>query len=113
MIVNRDNVLKLLQNLDSTRALRNLFVRELGYDGEGDAVSSDDWPEDLARMLSQNPTFLASSAKDGRFTILHVRLSTAGKPSSSPSARYLTDCARGIRSRSMYSPMQKTSSGIS
>ena len=79
MIVNRDNVLNILRDLDSARALKNLFVRELGYDSEGGAISNDDWPEDVISALAGNPTLLASTASDGRFTVIHARLSTAGK----------------------------------
>lgn len=73
MIVDRDNVLKVLQNLDGPRPLKNLFVRELGYDPEDGAISSDDWPEDVADKLAAAPTLLASTARDGRFTVIHTR----------------------------------------
>ena len=75
MTVNRDKVHEALGKLDGDRALRNLLVRELGYEHEGGLISGDGWPEDLAG----DPMLFASTAKDGRFTVIRARLSKRGK----------------------------------
>jgi hypothetical protein len=73
--INRDKVHEALGKLDGDRALRNLLVRELGYDYEGGLISGDGWPEELAG----DPMLFASTAKDGRFTVIRARLSKRGK----------------------------------
>ena len=69
----------LLRNLDGEGALRNLLERELGYDHEGGLISVDYLPEDVAGALDGDPKLFASTASEGRFTVIYARLATPGK----------------------------------
>ncbi len=79
MAVDRGRVYQALVNLDSERALRNLLERELGYDYQGGYISGDDLPDDAIRELDGDTKLFASTASEGRFTVIYARLSTPGK----------------------------------
>jgi hypothetical protein len=79
MIVNREKVQRSLEGLDGEEALRRLLERELGYDYEGGRISADGLPADVEEELAADPALVASTARDGRFTVIHVRLNSAGK----------------------------------
>jgi hypothetical protein len=79
LAVDLDRVRKALRNLDGERTLRNLLERELGYDYEGGLIPVDDLPEDVGGALDGDPKLFASTASEGRITIIYARLNTPGK----------------------------------
>lgn len=79
MIVNRERIGQALIDLDGERALRNLLERELGYDAEDGLISVDGLAPRIAEEIAAGPTLIASTAKEGRFTVLYVRLVPTGK----------------------------------
>ncbi len=76
MIVDREKVRRSLEGLDGEGALRRLLVRELGYDYEGGSISSDGLPAGVEEEIAADPTLIASTAREGRFTVKP----TAGRP---------------------------------
>lgn len=79
MIVDREKVQKALESLDGEQALRQLLERELGYDYEGGLIPTDDLPAGVGEEIASDPTLIASTARDGRFTAIHTRLNTPSK----------------------------------
>jgi hypothetical protein len=79
MIVDKERVRKTLEGLDGEEALRRLLERELGYDYEGGLISADELPAGVEEEVASDPTLIASTARDGRFTVIHTRLKTSGK----------------------------------
>ncbi len=79
MTVDRSRVEESLRNLDGERSLRHLLVRELGYEAEGGLISTDDWRDDVLGVLAEDPELVATAGKEGRFTVIRVRLAQAGK----------------------------------
>lgn len=79
MIVDREKVQRSLEGLDGEEALRRLLERELGYDYEGGRIPAEGLPAGTEDELAADPTLVASTARDGRFTVIHVRLNSAGK----------------------------------
>ena len=63
MIVNRDNVLRILQDLDGSRSLRNLFVRELGCDPE--ALGRVDLPCGTGKFYDAIPLWRSGRGRIG------------------------------------------------
>ncbi len=79
MIVDREKVQRVLEGLDGEEALRRLLVRELGYEYEGGLISADELPAGSEEDLAAEPTLVASTARDGRFTVIHLQLNTPRK----------------------------------
>ncbi len=79
MTVDTKKVQKSLEELDGEHALRRLLERELGYDYEGGLISAGDLPAGVEEEVASDPTLIASTARDGRFTVIHTRLNTPGK----------------------------------
>ena len=79
MIVNRERIGEALIDLDGERALRHLLERGLGYDAEDGLISVDGLAPGIAEEIAAGPTLIASTAKEGRFTVIYVRLTTPGK----------------------------------
>lgn len=89
MIVDQKKVRKALEELDGERALRQLLERELGYDYEGGLISTDELPAGVEEEVAAEPTLIASTARDGRFTVIHIRLTTPGKLSLTTERRIM------------------------
>lgn len=79
MIVNRERIGQALIDLDGERALRNLLEHELGYDTEDSLISVGAFAPGIEEEITAEPTLIASTAKDGRFTVIYVQLTTTGK----------------------------------
>lgn len=79
MIVDQEKVQRALERLDGEWALRQLLERELGYDYEGGSIPADESPAAVKGEIASDPTLIASTARDGRFTVIHVRLAIPGK----------------------------------
>lgn len=89
MTVDKEKVQRVLEGLDGEEALRRLLERELGYDYEGGLISTDDLPVGVEEEIASDPTLIASTARDGRFTVIHTRLNTPGKLSLTTERRIM------------------------
>lgn len=89
MLVDKEKVHKSLEGLDGERALRQLLERELGYDYEGGLISTEELPAGVEEEVASDPTLIASTARDGRFTVIHIRLTTPGKLSLTTERRIM------------------------
>ena len=89
MIVDHNRIYQALRNLGSEKGLRNLLERELGYNYEGGLISTDGLPADVEEEIASGPTLIASTAKDGRFTVIHVQLNTFAKLSLTTGCRIM------------------------
>jgi len=95
MIVDRERVRRSLERLDGEGGLRRLLVRELGYDYEGGLISADELPAGVEEDLAADPTLIASTAREGRFTVIHVRLATPGKLSLTTERKIMERLKKG------------------
>ena len=89
MSVNQEKVYEALIQLDGERSLRRLLERVLGYDYEGGLISTDELPAGTEEEVASDPTLIASTARDGRFTVIHTRLNTPGKLSLTTERRIM------------------------
>ncbi|MGB3632942.1 MAG: hypothetical protein WA982_02765 [Rubrobacteraceae bacterium] len=79
MSVNQDKVYEAPMELDSGRSLRRLVERVLGYDHAGGLISTTGWPQDIVESMVNDPELFATAGREGRFSVIWVRLDSAEK----------------------------------
>ena len=69
----QERVRRLLESFRGIEPLKRLFCTELDYEQKNVLLSMRGWPEGAAQALADEPTIVASGARDG-FEVIHCRL---------------------------------------